>query len=61
MRLRFILGLVLMAGAARPENVTCDRDCLRGITTQYLNALVAHNPNAVPVAANVRFTEDTVE
>jgi hypothetical protein len=62
MRLHFILGLLLMtAGAARPEDVACDRDCLRGITTQYLNALVAHNPNAVPVASNVRFTEDTVE
>ena len=55
------LGLILIAGAASPASVACDRDCLRGITTQYLNALVAHNPSALPVAANVRFTEDTVE
>ena len=64
MRLRLCFGLLLVAGAvspASPASVTCDRDCLRGISTQYLNALVAHNPNAVPVAANVRFTEDTVE
>jgi uncharacterized protein (TIGR02246 family) len=39
----------------------CDRECLRGITTEYLNALVAHNPGALPIAENVRFTEDTVE
>jgi len=61
MKLRLGLGLLLIAGAASPESVACDRDCLRGITTQYLNALVAHNPSALPVAANVRFTEDTVE
>ncbi len=64
MRLRLGLCLLLIAGAASPatpESAACDRDCLRGITTQYLNALVAHNTNAVPVASNFRFTEDTVE
>jgi hypothetical protein len=39
----------------------CDRECLRGLITQYLDALIAHNPSALPVAPNVRFTEDTVE
>jgi len=29
--------------------------------TSYLNALVAHNPKMLPLAANARFTEDTVE
>jgi hypothetical protein len=38
----------------------CDRECLRGFVTQYLAALVAHNPGALPVAGNVRFTEDSV-
>jgi hypothetical protein len=38
----------------------CDRPCLRGFVTTYLNALVAHNPSALPVAANVKFTEDNV-
>jgi hypothetical protein len=64
MRLRVCLGLLLVAGAASsagPASAACDRDCLRGITTQYLNALVAHNPHAVPVASNFRFTEDTAE
>ncbi len=53
--------LILLAFSALANGATCDRDCLRGITTQYLNALVAHDPSALPVAGNVRFTEDTVE
>ncbi|HEY4362079.1 MAG TPA: hypothetical protein VGN17_13970 [Bryobacteraceae bacterium] len=39
----------------------CDRACLAGVLTQYLDAMVAHNPAAAPVAAKVRFTEDAVE
>jgi hypothetical protein len=61
MRLRFVFAPLLIAGVANSASAACDRDCLSGITTQYLNALVAHNSNAVPVAGNVRFTEDTVE
>jgi hypothetical protein len=45
------------AGAA----ATCDRECLRGFITQYLDALVAHDPSALPLSAKVRFTEDSVE
>ncbi len=37
----------------------CDRECLRGFITQYLDALIAHDPKALPTAANVKFTEDT--
>jgi hypothetical protein len=39
----------------------CNRECLRGFVTQYLEAMVAHTPGALPVAPNVRFTEDTVD
>src|SRR5207248_1351027 len=39
----------------------CDRNCLRGFITQYLDAMIAHNPRALPAAAKARFTEDTVE
>jgi len=56
-----LLILILFASAALANGATCDRDCLGGITTQYLNALLAHDPSALPVAGNVRFTEDTVE
>jgi hypothetical protein len=39
---------------------SCDRECLRGIVTQYLEAMVAHKPESLPTAPTVRFTEDTV-
>src|SRR5437867_8701300 len=38
---------------------TCDRDCLRGFITQYLDAMIAHNPKTLPTAVTARFTEDT--
>ena len=31
------------------------------IRDRYLDALVAHNPSALPLSAKVRFTEDSVE
>ena len=37
---------------------TCDRTCLAGFVTQYMNALAAHKPETLPVASNVKFTED---
>jgi hypothetical protein len=30
---------------------TCDRACLRGFMTKYLDALVAHDPGDLPVSA----------
>jgi len=42
------------------QGATCDRGCLAGMMTRYLNAMVAHDPAALPVAPNVKFTEDTV-
>jgi hypothetical protein len=39
----------------------CDRECLRGFITQYLDAMIAHKPGALPLDAKVRFTEDTLD
>ena len=39
----------------------CDRACLTGMVTRYLNALVAHDPQSLPLAPSVRFTEDGME
>jgi hypothetical protein len=39
----------------------CDRECLRGFVTQYLNAMTAHNPGSLPLASNARFTENAAE
>jgi len=39
----------------------CDRACLAGFVTQYLEAMIAHKPDPLPLAANVKFTEDCKE
>ncbi len=39
----------------------CDRDCLRGLITQYVDALVVRDPSRLPLAEEVRFTEDSNE
>ena len=36
----------------------CNRACLEGFVDRYLEAVIADQPNAVPLAANARFTED---
>src|SRR4051812_12520746 len=47
--------------SASASAADCDRECLRGFITQYLNAMVAHTPGALALAPTVRFTEDTVD
>ena len=37
----------------------CDRACLTGMLTQFVNALVAHDSSKLPLADNVRYTEDS--
>ena len=65
MKRSLIAGLMLVVfgvsgNIARAQGgSSCDRECLRGFVTQYLNAMVAHNPAALTTAPNVRFTEDT--
>jgi hypothetical protein len=36
----------------------CDRACLEGIAEQYLDALVAKDPKKLPLAGNVKYTEN---
>jgi len=36
----------------------CDRACLNGFVDNYLAALVAHGPSKLPLAKNVRYTEN---
>jgi hypothetical protein len=50
-------------GGAAPQGKdkgpqVCDRACLEGFLTEYLDALVAHNPFGLPLARTVRFTEN---
>lgn len=54
----FLAALFLTRTATAQD---CDRDCLRGMLTQYLEAMLKHTPGALPLAPTVRFTEDTQE
>jgi hypothetical protein len=44
-----------------PKNVSCDRSCLSGTITSYMDALLLHDPSKLPLAENVKFTEDYVQ
>ena len=54
-----ILAALTIVPAARAQGAKCDRACLTGIMTRYLDAMVAHDPSAIPVAPAVKFTEDS--
>ncbi len=49
-------SIALAQGKAAP----CDRACLNKMVDSYLAALVAHDPSRVPLAANIKFVENTV-
>ncbi|MEO6339474.1 MAG: hypothetical protein ABIO39_05520 [Caulobacteraceae bacterium] len=53
------LGCAGLTTKAEAASASCDRACLTGVLTAYLNAMVAHKVTSAPVATNVRFTEDT--
>lgn len=42
------------------SSVTCDYDCLTGMMDSYLAAVVKHDPDAAPMAREVKFTENAV-
>jgi hypothetical protein len=56
----YLLWIASFAGAASGQS-GCDRECLRGFLTRYLDAMIAHNPQSLPLSDQARFTEDTVE
>ena len=65
-RLHAVTIAVIVAAAAHvgtPARAAdgCDRACLRGFITRYLDAMVAHTPSALPVSPTLRFTEDYVD
>jgi hypothetical protein len=53
-----VLGILLFGQAT---NVQCNRSCLEALANQYVDALVAHDPGRLPLAPNVRYTENGVE
>jgi len=53
-----MLSLGMTCSAAVP--IECNRECLAGFMTTYLNALVAHDSSKLPVTRNVKYTENGV-
>jgi hypothetical protein len=52
------LALAIHASHSALAADTCDRTCLEGMVDRYLDAVIANNPKALPLAANTKFTED---
>jgi hypothetical protein len=55
---KIILFLTCLLLATPSLAQSCDRDCLRGMITRYLDAMLKHDPGLLPLSPNVRFTED---
>jgi hypothetical protein len=60
MKKTLLLAAALLATQVA-DAASCNRECLHGTITQYLDAMLKHDPGQLPLAANVRFTEDTRE
>ena len=66
-RYGFAATLVALAGILAVQSVsspsvhaqTCDRACLTGMMTQFIDALGAHDPSKLPLADGARYTEDS--
>lgn len=55
------VGLAPAALAQNAPAQPCDRACLSGLMTNYIDALAAGDATRLPVAANIRATEDSRE
>ncbi|HEX5049698.1 MAG TPA: hypothetical protein VFX89_21470 [Gammaproteobacteria bacterium] len=51
-------SFVCAIGGPAAAQDRCDRKCLEGFVDRYLDAAVKHDPKAVPLAPNARFTEN---
>jgi len=58
-RLVLIIAAAAAMQALPARAADCDRACLSGLITQYIDALVARDPSGLPLAETVRFTEDS--
>jgi hypothetical protein len=62
-----VATLILLAGGvgngvrAQSGSGSCDRACLENFVDRYLDAVIAHNPKLLPLARNVKFTENGVK
>jgi hypothetical protein len=56
-----LAGMVAIQSVSSPpmHAQTWDRACLTGLMTQFIDALVAHDPSKLPMAEGARYTEDS--
>jgi hypothetical protein len=58
----FALGAAIFTGhlaaSTGPIPLNCNRTCLEGLIDQYLAAVVAHDPNRLPLSEDVMYTEN---
>jgi hypothetical protein len=56
-----LAGVLLSLGLSSSSAVAqqCDRACLTGMMTQFIDALVAHDASGLPLADTVKYTEDS--
>ncbi|HUQ52727.1 MAG TPA: hypothetical protein VM692_10940 [Gammaproteobacteria bacterium] len=53
-----IAAIPRVAAATQSRAASCNRACLEGWVDRYFAAVIADDPSAVPLAPNVRFTEN---
>jgi hypothetical protein len=66
-RHRLPAGLIVLSGMVSTLSLSpstalaqqCDRTCLTGLVTQFVDALVAHDAAKLPLAKEVKYTEDS--
>src|SRR5574338_116282 len=56
----FLLVALLIPVVAVGQAKTCDRACLESFVDRYLDALIAHDPQKLPMTPRVKNTEDGV-
>src|SRR5687767_11206019 len=64
---RLLIAVLGLAAASVPlgspavASDVCERACLENLVDRYLDALVAHDPNRLPLTVDARFTENGQE
>ncbi|MGD9160317.1 MAG: hypothetical protein PVG39_18015 [Desulfobacteraceae bacterium] len=56
-----VLLIYIAVNSCTTTEKVCDRECLKGFVTQYIDALLVQKPDTLPVASNIKFTEDCKE
>ena len=55
-----LLITIAHSGWAQGGSGACDRACLESLVDKYLDAAIAHDPKQLPLARDVKFTENGV-